>query len=93
MAIADPGAARLGWPHGRKEAASKAMGVKTMPKFSTAMVASILLGTTLSVHAAQYPYPAEPQYQYPRTDGRTDMKCPKGKKPFQGKCRITRPVY
>jgi len=63
-----------------------------MAKFFTAMTASILLGT-LTVHAAQYPYPAEPQYQYPRTDGRADMKCPKGQRPFQGKCRKTRPVY
>ena len=39
----------------------------------------------------EYPYPAEPQYQYPRTD--RDMKCPKGQKPFQGKCRKTRPVW
>jgi hypothetical protein len=65
--------------------------VKAIPKFFTAMAASILLGT-LTAHAVQYPYPAEPQYQYPRTDGR-DMKCPKGQKPFQGKCRKTRAVY
>jgi hypothetical protein len=44
------------------------------------------------VSAAQYPYPAEPQYQYPRMDGRPDLKCPKGKKPFQGKCRPVRRV-
>src|SRR5688572_229571 len=41
----------------------------------------------------EYPYPAEPQYQYPRTDGRAEMKCPKGQKPFQGKCRKARPVH
>ena len=41
----------------------------------------------------EYPYPAEPQYQYPRMDGRADLKCPKGQKPFQGKCRKFRPVY
>ena len=67
------------------------MCVKTMPKFLTAIAASILLGT-LAAHAVQYPYPAEPQYQYPRTDGR-DMNCPKGKRPFLGKCRKTRPVF
>ena len=39
----------------------------------------------------EYPYPAEPQYQYQRTD--REMKCPKGQKPFQGKCRKTRPVW
>jgi hypothetical protein len=37
----------------------------------------------------EYPYPNEPQYQYPRTDGK-DMKCPKGQMPYQGKCRPVR---
>jgi len=34
----------------------------------------------------EYAYPHEPQYQYPRTDGR-EMKCPAGKRPWQGTCR------
>jgi hypothetical protein len=38
----------------------------------------------------EFPYAANPQYQYPRTDGRTDLKCPAGQKPFQGKCREIR---
>ena len=59
------------------------MGVKVVPKIFTVVAASILLGT-LGAHAVQYPYPAEPQYQYPRTDG-GEMKCPKGKRPFLGK--------
>ena len=41
----------------------------------------------------EYPYPGEPQYQYPRMDGVKEMKCPKGQQPYQGKCRITRRVY
>ena len=42
----------------------------------------------------EYPYPAEPQYQYPTTDGRSQgrLKCPKGTKPFQGVCRKWRRV-
>ena len=37
----------------------------------------------------QYPYPAEPQYQYPPMDprGQSSIKCPKGQKPYQGVCR------
>lgn len=38
----------------------------------------------------EFPYAANPQYQYPRTDGRADLKCPAGQKPFQGKCREIR---
>lgn len=38
----------------------------------------------------EFPYAANPQYQYPRTDGRTDLKCPAGQQPFQGKCRKIR---
>jgi hypothetical protein len=37
----------------------------------------------------EYAYPNEPQYQYPRTDGK-GMKCPKGQMPYQGKCRPVR---
>lgn len=37
----------------------------------------------------EHPYPNEPQYQYPRTDGK-EMKCPKGQAPYQGKCRMVR---
>ena len=42
----------------------------------------------------QHPYPAEPQYQYPFTDGRAQArpKCPKGHALFQGRCRIVRRV-
>jgi hypothetical protein len=42
----------------------------------------------------EYPYPAEPQYQYPTTAGRSQdrLKCPKGTKPFQGVCRKWRRV-
>jgi hypothetical protein len=42
----------------------------------------------------EYPYTAEPQYQYPTTDGRSQgrLKCPKGTKPFQGVCRKWRRV-
>jgi hypothetical protein len=43
--------------------------------------------------AREYPYPAEPQYQYPMMDGRGNrLKCPKGTKPFQGVCRKWRRV-
>lgn len=38
----------------------------------------------------EFPYAANPQYQYPRTDGRTDLKCPAGRKPFQGTCQKIR---
>ena len=43
----------------------------------------------------EYPYPAEPQYQYPIQSQRTKAvrKCPRGQALFQGKCRIVRPVY
>ena len=43
----------------------------------------------------EYPYPNEPQYQYPvQTERpRAARKCPKGQALFQGKCRIVRPVY
>ena len=44
----------------------------------------------------EYPYPAEPQYQYPvqsEQRPRLARKCPKGQALFQGKCRIVRPVY
>lgn len=52
-------------------------------------------GITLgSGKAKEYPYPAEPQYQYPMTDahGQARAKCPKGQALFQGKCRIVRRV-
>jgi len=43
----------------------------------------------------EYPYPAEPQYQYPVQSERQRVtpKCPKGQAIFQGRCRIVRPVY
>ena len=43
----------------------------------------------------EYPYPAEPQYQYPVQSERLRMtrKCPKGQAVFQGRCRIVRAVY
>ena len=43
----------------------------------------------------EYPYPAEPQYQYPIQSQRTKAvrKCQRGHALFQGKCRIVRPVY
>ena len=42
----------------------------------------------------EYPYPSEPQYQYPvQSRHSKQLKCPKGQAPFQGKCRIIRPVY
>jgi hypothetical protein len=56
-----------------------------------ATAAAMFIGV-VTASAAQYPYPAEPQYQYPRMDGRPDLKCPKGMKPFQGKCRRVRRV-
>jgi hypothetical protein len=42
----------------------------------------------------QYPYPAEPMYQYPAMDSRGEKpsKCPKGLKPYQGECRKWRRV-
>jgi len=42
----------------------------------------------------EYPYPSEPQYQYPMMDSRSQgrLKCPKGTKPFQGTCRKWRRV-
>jgi hypothetical protein len=39
-----------------------------------------------------HPYPSEPQYQYPRTDGKA-QRCPKGQAPYQGKCRKIRRPY
>jgi hypothetical protein len=68
-------------------------------------VALLLLATALPAAAQgfsagtgasrEYPYPAEPQYQYPvQTERpRVARKCPKGQALFQGKCRIVRPVY
>lgn len=43
----------------------------------------------------EYPYPANPQYQYPdqREQARAARRCPKGQALFQGKCRIVRPVH
>jgi hypothetical protein len=42
----------------------------------------------------QYPYPANPQYQYPMVDSRGErIKCPKGQKPYQGVCRKWRWAY
>ena len=42
----------------------------------------------------QYPYPSDPQYQYPPMDARGEKptKCPKGLKPYQGECRKWRRV-
>lgn len=39
-----------------------------------------------------YPYPNEPQYQYPYADGRGRIvnPCPRGQAPYQGKCRKIR---
>jgi hypothetical protein len=39
-----------------------------------------------------HPYPAEPQYQYPRTDGKA-AKCPRGQAPYQGRCRPIRRLH
>ena len=53
-------------------------------------------GLTLgSGQPREYPYPADPQYQYPdqRIAPRAMRKCPKGQALFQGQCRIIRPVY
>jgi hypothetical protein len=43
----------------------------------------------------EYPYPAEPQYQYPIQSQRTKAvrRCPRGQALFQGTRRIVRPVY
>ena len=62
---------------------------------ATALPASAQGLTIGSGQAREYPYPSEPQYQYPMKDSRarTQLKCPKGQAPFQGKCKIIRPVY
>jgi hypothetical protein len=46
-------------------------------------------GFTFGGGNADHPYPNEPQYQYPRTDGKA-MKCSRGQAPYQGKCRPVR---
>jgi hypothetical protein len=48
-------------------------------------------GLTLGSAAREYPYPSEPQYQYPVTE--RAKKCPKGQAPYQGKCRVVRAVH
>jgi hypothetical protein len=53
-------------------------------------------GLTLgSSKPREYPYPANPQYQYPdqREQPRGVRRCPNGQALFQGKCRIVRPVH
>jgi hypothetical protein len=47
---------------------------------------------TFSGSGREYPYPNEPQYQYPSTDarGRSVNRCPSGQAPFQGRCRSIR---
>jgi hypothetical protein len=44
-------------------------------------------GFTLGGGGRDYPYPNEPQYQYP---GKELRKCPKGFAPYQGRCRKIR---
>jgi hypothetical protein len=46
----------------------------------------------------EYPYPSEPQYQYPvqtrqAPKASPKARCHKGQAEYQGKCRIIRPVY
>jgi len=46
-------------------------------------------GITFGGSGREYPYPNEPQYQYPYRDsrGRDVSRCPRGQAPYQGKCR------
>jgi len=44
-------------------------------------------GFTFGGGGRDYPYPNEPQYQYP---GKELRKCPKGFAPYKGKCRAIR---
>ena len=70
-----------------------------MPRRFSGMTKLALLFVLLSslpllAQAREYPYPSEPQYQYPeQTKSKKAMKCPRGQAPFQGKCRIVRTVY
>jgi hypothetical protein len=49
-------------------------------------------GITFGGSGRDYPYPNEPQYQYPYRDsrGRDVNRCPRGQAPYQGKCRHIR---
>jgi len=53
---------------------------------------AIAQGFTFGGTGPDYPYPNEPQYQYPYTDGRGRLvnRCPRGLAPYQGKCRKIR---
>jgi hypothetical protein len=59
---------------------------------STATAQGLTLG---SGKPREYPYPANPQYQYPdqREQPRGARRCHKGQALYQGKCRIVRPVH
>jgi len=49
-------------------------------------------GFTFGSAGRDYPYPNEPQYQYPSTDGRGRIvnRCPRGQAPYQVQCRTIR---
>ena len=40
----------------------------------------------------EYPYPSDPQYQYPTHNDAKRYKCPNSQKVWQGNCRVVRPV-
>ncbi len=64
-----------------------------MKLLATSLVLLVAIATAWA-QPREYPYPNEPQYQYPMQSNRAKaMKCPRGQAPFQGKCRIIRPVY
>ncbi|MBX9845745.1 MAG: hypothetical protein K2Z80_28470 [Xanthobacteraceae bacterium] len=68
----------------------RALAVITMAFFCSG--AAMAEGFTFGGAGRDYPYPNEPQYQYPYTDGRGRIvnRCPRGQAPYQGKCRKIR---
>jgi hypothetical protein len=60
---------------------------------AAALIMLLLVAAASATERREYPYPANPQYQYEPTDGNKTLKCPKGYKPFQGKCRKWRWVW
>jgi hypothetical protein len=68
--------------------------MKILIAISICVLSSAAMAQDRKAAPREYPYPAEPQYQYPTTDGRSKdrLKCPRGTKPFQGVCRKWRRV-
>ena len=52
----------------------------------------LLVATPALAGQREYPYPSEPQAQYPAETDAKRYKCPQGQKVWQGKCRVVRPV-